>query len=79
MEVRKLCAAPFFRLAVVGRALLRTCGKFVLTSWRRFLQTRRCQTDLNQAEDISPARFFAPSGPATTTNNQRGKTKEEPK
>jgi len=30
----------------------------------RFFKTRRRQTDLNQAEDISPARFFASSGPA---------------
>src|SRR6266567_4412582 len=30
-------------------------------------------TDLNQAEDIFPARFFAPSGPAIAESTQRGK------
>jgi len=34
-----------------------------LTDQRDFFKTER-QTDLNQAEDICPARFFAPSGPA---------------
>jgi hypothetical protein len=34
-----------------------------------FFQTRRPQTDLNQAEDMSPARFFAPSGPAIKNHN----------
>src|SRR6266567_5847237 len=33
-------------------------------------------TDLNQAEDIFPARFFAPSGPAISKSNSAGKRKE---
>jgi GDSL-like Lipase/Acylhydrolase len=47
---------------------------FGLTSWRDFFKTRRRQTDLNQAEDISPARFFASSGPAI---HKSTKKKEE--
>jgi hypothetical protein len=34
-------------------------------------------SDLNQAEDISPARFFASSGPRTAESGQRGARKEE--
>jgi hypothetical protein len=34
-------------------------------------------TDLNQAEDISPARFFASSGPRTAESTRAGERKEE--
>jgi trimeric autotransporter adhesin len=48
--------------------------RIVLTSWRNFLQTRRRYTDLNQAEDSSPARFFA--SPDPQSQNQRSGEKK---
>ena len=36
------------------------------------------QTDSNQAEDICPAKFFAPSEPANHRMDVAGKRKEEP-
>jgi hypothetical protein len=48
-----------------------------LDSLAYLFQTRRPQTDLNQAEDASPARFFASSRPATEST-LAGKRKEEP-
>jgi hypothetical protein len=42
-------------------------------------QAVKCvQTDLNQAEDICPARFFASSGPANHRINVAGKKKGRP-
>src|SRR6266436_717206 len=55
------------------RFVVRADGKltaFVELKSAILIDNNRCeavkcaQTDLNQAEDISPARFFAPSGPA---------------
>jgi uncharacterized coiled-coil protein SlyX len=48
--------------------------RIVLTNWRNFLQTRRRYTDLNQAEDSSPARFFA--SPDPQSQNQRSGEKK---
>jgi hypothetical protein len=43
---------------------IRVCGESCLTSGRISFKTWCRQTDSNQAEEISPARFFASSGPA---------------
>src|SRR5215471_19355959 len=41
-----------------------------------FFQKKERSTDLNQAEDISPVRFFASFGPLNYTANVAGKRKE---
>jgi hypothetical protein len=52
--------------------------RFCLTSGQNFFQTRSRYADLNQAEDLFPAGFFASSGPSQCRNQnptgRKGKT-----
>jgi hypothetical protein len=52
--------------------------RIVLTRCPFFSRLGVAKTDLNQAEDILPAGFFASSGPATDRTNPAGKRKDEP-
>ena len=51
--------------------------RIVLTRGRKLSHTRRAKADLNQAEDLLPARFFASSGSAISKINSKREREEE--
>jgi hypothetical protein len=48
-----------------------------LTTWRDFSKLDGAKTDLNQVEDIFPARFFVSSGPAIPEKQLSGEKRKK--
>jgi hypothetical protein len=60
----------------IKRGRVRILATIYLAKVANFFQTQCRSTDLNQAEDIFPAGFFASSGPAIAESTQRGKERK---